>query len=142
MVPSTARIGFGRPLHPSPNVKDVQSQGAVSTQRASAATSLGRIPWQLAVICSPSAGNQWSACAQDGASPPPLRNRFAIKHRSVFIRGVPRLAQQGDDLAAAKLPCPVEGRLAVTVSERRIRASFEESLGDREVAVFCRADQS
>ena len=142
MVPSTARIGFGRPLHPSPNVKDVQSQGAVSTQRASAATSLGRIPWQLAVICSPSAGNQWSACAQDGASPPPLRNRFAIKHRSVFIRGVPRLAQQGHDLAVAPLPCQVEGRPARKDSQRRIRASFEETLDDREAARVCRVMQS
>jgi hypothetical protein len=36
------------------------------------------------------ADNPWSACAQDGASPPPLRNRFAIKHRSVFIRAAYR----------------------------------------------------
>ncbi len=77
---------------------------------------------------------------------------FAVKHRPVFIRGVPRLTQQSHDLALAILPgypatvharsCQVEGSVAVLVSERRIRATFEETLGDREVAVGCRVMQS
>jgi len=66
--------------------------------------------------------------------------RFAFLG-SVFIR-VPRLAQQGDDLALAILPCVVEGRLAPLVLERRIRTSFEETLGDREAAVGYRVMQS
>ena len=37
----------------------------------------------------------------------------------------------------APRPCPVEGRLAVLVSECRIGAPFEKTLGDREVAVPC-----
>ena len=63
--------------------------------------------------------------------------------RSVFIR-VPssRLAQQILDLAVALLPCQVQGRLAGIGSEGRIRASFEETLGEREVAVECRVMQS
>ena len=36
------------------------------------------------------ADKPWSACAQDGASPPPHRNRFAIMHRSVSIRAAYR----------------------------------------------------
>ncbi len=55
---------------------------------------------------------------------------------------VPRLVQQGHDLAVAMHLCPVEGRVAVRVSERRIRASLEETLGDREVAPACRVMQS
>jgi hypothetical protein len=66
---------------------------------------------------------------------------------SVFIR-VPRLAQQGHDLALALRPCVVEGRLAALGSvlrigsQRRICASFEETLGDREVALESRPMQS
>lgn len=42
----------------------------------------------------------------------------------------------------ALLLCEVEGRLvAVLVSKRRIGASLEEELGDREIAVDCRAMQ-
>jgi hypothetical protein len=76
----------------------------------------------------------------------PLRSiRF---HRSVFIRV---LAQQGHDLALFLPLCVVEGRLAAQKplgseprigSQRRICASFEETLGDREVTVVCRAMQS
>ena len=55
---------------------------------------------------------------------------------------VQRLAQQGVDLAVAHPPCQVKGRQAVTELERRIGASFEETLGDREVALPCRVMQS
>ena len=75
------------------------------------------------------------------------RNQLAINShsvlafRSVSIRG-PRLTQQGHDFAVVILPCVVEGSVAVLVSERRIRASFEETLDDREAAVDCRAMKS
>jgi len=42
----------------------------------------------------------------------------------------------------AILPRVVEGSVTVPVSERRIRALFEETLDDREAAVDCRAMQS
>jgi len=42
----------------------------------------------------------------------------------------------------AILPRVVEGSVAVLVSKRRICASFEETLDDREAAVDCRAMQS
>ena len=102
-------------------------------------------------------GRRVLSAASNGESPPFVRRRPAIRRRrapktarplrsirfprSVFIR-VPRLAQQGDDLAHALLPCQVEGRPAVLGSERRIRASFEETLGDREVALPCRVMES
>jgi hypothetical protein len=68
-----------------------------------------------------------------------LRNQASV---GLHPRGVPRLAQQGYDLALAPLPCLVEGRLAVIVSESRIGAAFEKALGDREVAAESRAMQS
>ena len=108
-------------------------------------------------------GRRVLSAASHGESPPFVRRRPAISRRrvpktartmrsirfpwSVFIR-VPRLEQQGHDLALALLPCVVEGRPAALGSElrigseRRIRASFEETLGDREVTVVCRAMQS
>ena len=95
------------------------------------------------------ADNPWSACAQDGA-PPAFRfsfgshsSRIQFAFSSVSIR-VPRPAQQSHDLALTLLPCVVEGRLAVQVSvtERQIRASFEETLRDREAAEVCRPMQS
>ena len=89
------------------------------------------------------ADNPWSACAQDGASPHTVFIRFAFDSHSVRIR-VPRPAQQSHDLALAMLPGVVEGRLSaqVSVTERQIRASFEETLGDREAAEVCRPMQS
>ncbi|KOO28069.1 hypothetical protein Ctob_012276 [Chrysochromulina tobinii] len=84
------------------------------------------------------ADKPWSARAQDGASPP-FGIRFAFG--SVSVR-VPRLAQQGHDLALALLPCEVDGRLAALGSKSRIGAPFEKTLGDREVAVDCRVMQS
>jgi len=59
----------------------------------------------------------------------------------VHARGVPRLAEERHDLALALPPCQVDGRPAVLVSKRRIGAPFEKALGDREVAVACRAMQ-
>ena len=61
-------------------------------------------------------------------------------HASVTLRAarrIPRLAQQGHDVALALRPCVVEGRLADIGSECRIGAPFEKTLGDREVAVDC-----
>ena len=108
-------------------------------------------------------GRRVLSAASHGESPPFVRRRPAISRRrvpktarsmrsirfprSVFIR-VPRLAQQGHDLALALLPCVVEGRPAAlgsdrrTGSQRRICASFEETLGNREVALECRPMQS
>jgi hypothetical protein len=58
-------------------------------------------------------------------------------------RGVPRLAQQGHDLDLAHHPCRVEGRVAEKVfNKSHIGAPFEKALGDREVALECRAMQS
>ncbi len=69
-------------------------------------------------------------------------NQHSIRIRfGVSIR-IPRLAQQGHDLALALLPCDVEGPPAVNVSESHIGAPFEETLGDRGVAVVCRPMQS
>jgi hypothetical protein len=93
------------------------------------------------------ADKPWSACAPKTAPPllsgfHSIRNRFRIRFAfgSVSIR-VPRLAQQGHDLAPALLPCFVDGRLAV-ISKSHIGAPFEKTLGDREVADVCRAMQS
>ena len=101
-------------------------------------------------------GRRVLSAASHGESPPFVRRRPAISRRrvpktarplhssrvrrSVFIR-VPRLAQQGDDLALALLPCVVDGRPAVPGSKRRIGAHFEKALDDREVAVACRVMQ-
>ena len=101
------------------------------------------------------ADKPWSARAQDGASPPfgfhfgshsishSVRIQISIRFAfgSVSVR-VPRLAQQGHDLALALLPCEVDGRLAALGSKSRIGAPFEKTLGDREVAVDCRVMQS
>ena len=57
-------------------------------------------------------------------------------------RRVPRFTQEAHDLAVVLLPCDVKGRPAVLGSHRRIRASLEETLGDHEAAVGCRAMKS
>jgi hypothetical protein len=137
------------------------------TARSARAHSAAIIAWERSAIArhlsATQVGRRILSAASHGKSPPFVRRRPAISRRrapktarplrsirfprSVFIR-VPRLAQQGDDLALAHLTCPVEGRPAALGSmprigsERRIRASFEETLGDREVTVVCRAMQS
>jgi hypothetical protein len=124
-------------MSPSPIVKGVQWRGSVSSQRTCVATSRPH----------PMAARRHSFAERQAIGGPPkphsdfiqfafgthsVRIQFAFS--SVSIR-VPRLTQQGHDLAVALRLCPVEGRPAPLVSERRIRASFEETLGDRGVAV-------
>ena len=122
----------------SPNLMDVQSRGAVSTHRACAATSRPR----------PMAARRHSFGERpknSGARAPktaPHRLRIGIARqscigRSPSSRRLPRLAEERHDLAVALRPCPVEGRLAGIVSECQIRPSFEQTRGDREVAVPC-----
>ena len=122
----------------SPNLMDVQSRGAVSTHRACAATSRPR----------PMAARRHSFGERpknSGARAPktaPHRLRIGIARqscigRSPSSRRLPRLAEERHDLALALRPCEVEGRLAGIVSECQIRASFEQTRGDREVAVDC-----
>ena len=126
----------------SPDLMDVQSRGAESTHRACAATSRPR----------PMAARRHSFGERpknSGARAPktaPHRLRIGIARqscigRSPSSRRLPRLAEERHDLAVAILPCPVEGRLAGLVSESQIRASFEQTRGDREVAVECGAMQ-
>ena len=125
-----------RPLGGNHRLGRTRDRKALLREAGRPSRPLGRIPWRVAAVCSPSASNPPTACAQDGAA-------AAFESLCSFgLHRVPRLAQQGDDLALAILPCVVEGRLAPLVLERRIRTSFEETLGDREAAVGYRVMQS
>ena len=127
----------------SPNLMGVQSRGAVSTQGACAASSR---PHPMAAR-RPSFGERPKIRGPRAPKTAPHRLRMEIAWRSCIDRSasarrIPRFAEQGHDVALAIRPCDVEGRLAVLVSECRIGAPFEKTLGDRGAAVECRPMQS
>jgi hypothetical protein len=144
MCPSR-RVRHAPIRHQSSPRKEAQSQGTLTRRRSAVASSR---PHPMASRRRLFAVGQPSA---DGVCP---RRRGRCVAVAFIVRSssrVPGLAQQGDDLDLAPLPCVVECRLAAPValgselrigSQRRICSSFEETLGDREVTVVCRAMQS
>jgi hypothetical protein len=111
------------------------SREAPFRPRGRALRPLGLIPWQLAAIRL--ASGRKSAVPRRRLTASAWKS-LAIMHRSLCVRGrVPRLAEERHKVALALIPCAVEGRVAAIVSECRIRAPFEKTLGDREVAVEC-----
>jgi hypothetical protein len=137
MCPSR-RAGHAPTRRQSSPGKEARSQGTLTRGRSAVASSRAHPVASRRRLFA--VGQQ----PADGVCP---RRRGRCVAVAFIVRSssrVPGLAQQGDDLALAPLPCEVEGRLAKRAgigSKRRIGACFEEALGDREVAVGCRPMQ-
>ena len=115
------------------------SREAPFRPRGRALRPLGLIPWQLAAIRLAS-GRKSAGRVRPRRRLTASARKSRGNHASIALRAarrIPRLAQQGHDVALAPRPCVVEGRLAGLVSECQIRPSFEQTRGAREAAVVC-----